>query len=133
MEFVWFVLALAAMAAMAWLGLRIEPHWVAKDGRRIMCMGQVIEPNGHPVTRWRETKVFLAGAKQVHVEQKRRLRRRSSAWTIEGESSAPPRRRAVFVLRGHDIDGAPAMMALKMPASSKAVTILREHSGRSAD
>ncbi|MEN9504844.1 MAG: hypothetical protein RI958_770 [Actinomycetota bacterium] len=127
MEFVWLVLAIGAMAAMAWLGLRIEPHWVSKDGRRILCMGQVISPTGESITRWRETKVFLAAGRQVQVEQKRRLRRRSSSWTIEAESAAPPRRRAVFVVRGHDIDGSPAMMALKMPANSRAVEILRAH------
>lgn len=133
MEFFWLVLALAAMAGMAWLGLRIEPHWVSKDGRRILCMGQVLSPKGDPLTRWRETKVFLAGHKQVHVEQKRRLRRRATTWSLEGESSAPPRRRAVFVLRGHDIDGSPAMMTLKMPASSRAVEVLRAHGATALD
>lgn len=127
MEFVWFVLAVAAMAAMAWLGLRIEPHWVAKNGRRMLCMGQLLSPKGETLTRWRETKVFLAAPGEVHVEQKMKLRRRASSWSIQGESTSPPRKRVVFLLRGYDLDGAPALLALKLPVSSKGVDILRRH------
>lgn len=125
MELLWALLAIAVCVLLAWVGFRIEPHWVSKDGTRFLCNGQLLDAKGEPLTRWRETKVLVGTGGQVQIEQKRFLRRRASFWTVAAESPEPPRKRAVFVLRGHDDAGVSAMFALRLPASSRAVPVLR--------
>jgi hypothetical protein len=41
MDVVWFLLAIAVMVGLGWLGFQIEPHHVSKDGRRILCNAQL--------------------------------------------------------------------------------------------
>lgn len=126
MDVVWFLLAVAAMVGLAWLGFRIEPHHVSKDGRRILCNAQLLGPHGEQLTRWRETKVMvLEDERRVVVEQRRFLRRRASLWRVIAESDAPPRKRAVFLLQPADPADGTEMLALRLPASSRGNDILR--------
>jgi hypothetical protein len=111
---------------LTWVGFRIEPHWVSKDPRRFLCNGQLLSNIGEPTGRWKETRVLVGTHGSVQADQKRFLRRNFSNWTITAESPDPPRRRAVFLLRGNDAEGRAAMMALRLPATSRAVPILRE-------
>jgi hypothetical protein len=125
MEVVWFVLAIAAMVGLAWLGYQIEPHHVSKNGRRILCNAQLLSESGEPLTRWRETKLMLLDDDRVVAEQRRLFRRRSAVWKVAGESDAPPRKRAVFLLTSADPADGPEMLALRLPASSRANELLR--------
>ena len=126
MDWLWTILAIAVMGLLAWVGFRIEPHWSSKDGRRFLCSGQLLSTRGEPLGRWRETNVSITADGSFHIEQKRMmLRRHGSTWTMATESDDPPRKRAVFLLTGHDDDGRPAMMALKVPDDSKALPVLR--------
>ncbi|MEX0847913.1 MAG: hypothetical protein WD023_09060 [Ilumatobacteraceae bacterium] len=125
MDVVWLVLAVAVMVGLAWLGFRIEPHHVSKDGRRILCNAQLLTQHGEQLTRWRETKVLVLGENRLVVEQRRFFRRRSGIWTVVAESDAPPRKRAVFLLKtANPVDG-PEMLALRLPANSRGNEILR--------
>jgi hypothetical protein len=126
MDWLFGVLALAVMAGLAWVGFRLEPHWVSKDGRRFMCSGQIMSRLGQPNGRWRETRVIIDQRGEVQVDQKRMMRRRSSRWTVQAESPDPPKRRAVFLLSSHDNDGHADMLALRLPANSRAIPVLRE-------
>lgn len=128
-EYVWFAVAIAVMVGMAWLGFRIEPHHVGREGRKILCMGQLLTAHGEPVTRWRETKLLVLGNGRVQAEQRRFLRRRSALWRVTAESDDPPRKRAVFLLRAHDAHAGGDLLAVKMPATSRAVEILRSEIG----
>ena len=74
---------------------------------------------------WHEMRVFINRNGQIEVEEKRFMRRQLSFWTLEAESPEPPRRKAVFVLRGHDRSGSEALLALRLPATSRAVDQLR--------
>jgi hypothetical protein len=126
MDWLWAILALAVMGLLAWIGFRIEPHWASKDGRRFLCSGQLLSKQGEPLSGWRETHVLVGQGTTVQVEQKRMMRRHGSSWNLSGESPDPPRKRVVFLATGHDGDGRPAMMALKLPDDSKALPVLRE-------
>ncbi|MFN8020021.1 MAG: hypothetical protein U0Q03_00715 [Acidimicrobiales bacterium] len=126
MEYVWLVVALAVMAFLAWLGFRIEPHWVAKDRSRFICNAQLMTEHGDPLGRFRETKVLVEPNGEMLVDQRRFFRRHMSAWRVVGESESPPRNRAVFLLRGHDPKGVAAMLAVRVPAKSPAIPILRD-------
>ncbi len=124
-EVVWFVVALAVMGGMAYLGTRIEPHHVSRDGKRILCVAQLLAHDGQPVGRWRETKLHVLDNGKLAVEQRRFLRRRGSLWRVLAEAETPPKRRAVFLLRYDDSSIGTDMLAVKMPTSSRAVGILR--------
>ncbi|MEZ5248022.1 MAG: hypothetical protein R2713_02050 [Ilumatobacteraceae bacterium] len=59
MEYVWLALAVAVMVFLAWVGFRIEPHWVSKDRSRFICNAQLLTEQGEPVGRFRETKILV--------------------------------------------------------------------------
>lgn len=129
-EFVWLVLAFAVMGFLAWVGFRIEPHWVAKNGSRFICNAQLMTEKGDPIGRYKETKILVEPNGELLVDQRKFLRRQMSSWRVVGESESPPRKRAVFLLRGHDPKGVPAMLAVRVPADSPIAPRLREFIGR---
>ena len=124
MEVVGFILVAGACVLLAWLGLRMEPHYVSKDGRRFLCMGQKMNPQGDHLGRWRETRIVVGNNGSVQVDQKRFMRRTTTFWTVEARSPEAPKRKAVFLLKGHDDQGLPTLLALRMPAKSRAVETL---------
>lgn len=124
MDWLWALLAITGLGLLAWLGFRIEPHWVSKDAHRFLCSGQLMSHQGLPLGRWRETRVIVHSNGDAQVDQKRFMRRNTGMWTVSAESPEPPRKRAVFLLRG-TADGQPAMLALKLPTNSRAVEVLR--------
>ena len=133
MDVVWIVLAVAVMACLGWLGFMIEPHWVAKDGTSFLCNAQLLDDKGNAMSRWRETRFSVASDGSLLVDQRRNMRHRTTIWQMVAESPEPPRGRAVFVLRGRDSFDRPAMMALRLPRSSRALTALRPLVGAPAD
>ncbi|MCB1000114.1 MAG: hypothetical protein KDB40_12525 [Acidimicrobiales bacterium] len=130
MEYVWLALAVAVMVFLAWVGFRIEPHWVSKDRSRFICNAQLLTEQGEPVGRFRETKILVEPTGELLVDQRKLFRRRMSAWRLVAESDDPPRRRAVFLLRGHDAQHRPAMLAVRVPATSPIVPTLRDIADR---
>ena len=48
---------LAACVLMLWLSYKIEPHWVSKDGNRLICYGQALSRGGTTSGRWRELRI----------------------------------------------------------------------------
>jgi hypothetical protein len=123
---VWFAVLIAVCGLLTWLGYRIEPHWVSKDGRRFMCNAQRLTARGEPETRWRETRIIINDTDQVQVDEKHFLRRSSTFWKVLSRSETPPRGREVFVLSGVDEAGVPALLALRLPKRSRAVTVLQQ-------
>jgi hypothetical protein len=125
-DVLWGIAALAVLAGMAWLGYKIEPHWVSKDGERFLCVAQVLDYSGEPLTRWKECRVAIDHA-VLRVDQKRRLRRPlTTYWKLEAESAEPPRRKVVFVGRRRTDDGIDELISFRMPAKSRATVKLRE-------
>ena len=123
-DYVWIALIAAVMAGMWWVGYRMEPHWVSRDGTRILCTAQELE-GGQPLGRPRETRIFVTPDGVLYVTQKRMLRRRSSAWTLVGKSPDPPRRLQVYVAQQRtDGHAAPVHLAIRIPAKSRCIATL---------
>jgi hypothetical protein len=118
------LLAIGVCAALLYLGYRIEPHHVSKDGSRFLSSGQWISPQGDPDGRRREVWVKVLPDNQLQVDVKRHMRHDVTHWSIEGKSSAPPARRAVYVLRSLDHRGLTQRMTIRVPAKSRAVQSL---------
>ena len=125
MEILSVVAVLALCAALFWLGFRVEPHWVSKDARRFVCNGQLLNARGEPQSRWRETRIVVGDDNELHVGQKKYLRRKETSWTVSSRSEAPPRNREIFLLSGVDEDGLPALLALRLPKSSRAIPTIQ--------
>ncbi len=122
-DFFWMVLAIAVCAALFYVGYRIEPHRVSKDGRRFLCTGQWISASGDNEGRRREVWISVLPSGQLEVDVKKRLHHDVTTWALEGKGSTPAPKRAAYVLRTLS-DGATQRMILTMPAKSRAVTTL---------
>ena len=119
----WLVLAIAVCAGMFYVGYRIEPHRVSKDGRRFLCTGQWISAHGENEGRRREVWISVLSSGQLEVDVKKRVHREVATWALEGKGSTPPPKRTAYVLRTLS-EGATQRMILTMPAKSRAVGIL---------
>jgi hypothetical protein len=120
------VLAIGVCAGLVYVGYRLEPHHVSKDGSRFLSSGQWISSGGDPAGRRREVWVRVLPGGQLQVDVKRRMRHDVTHWSIEGKSPDPPPRRAVYVLRSIDHRGTTQRMTIKVPAKSRAIGILDE-------
>ncbi len=139
------VLAIAASCGfLLWIAYRMEPHWVSKDGERMVCYGQGIGRDGRNDNRWREVRVGRVRHDTVEVRQRRggstgmqrrdamanptRLlqgrRPRVSYWKVVGPSGTPHKRRVIYLLDGSHDPNVPEMMALRLPLKSKAIPML---------
>ena len=125
-DVVWLLLALVVCSALLYLGYRIEPHHVNKDGSRFLCTGQWISTEGDLDGRRREVWVDVEQSGQLRVDVKRKLRHDVTHWWIEGKSPKPPRRRMVYALRTINILGGVERMTIQLPAKSRAVRVLDE-------
>ena len=122
----WLLLAVVVCAGFIYVGYRIEPHHVSKNGRRFLATGQWISSHGDPEGRRREVWVNLTPGSHLEIDVKRRMHHDVSHWLIEGKSPEPPPRRAVYVLRSVTATGGTQRMTIQVPAKSRAVAILDE-------
>ncbi|CAB4881627.1 unannotated protein [freshwater metagenome] len=127
-----------------WIAYRMEPHWVSKDGERMVCYGQGLGRNGQADARWREVRVAKVSNDTLEIRPRRggitstprreamanprqtlsRRRRAPSYWKVIGRSDTPPRRRVVFLLDGNHDPDMPEMFALRLPPNSRAIPLL---------
>ncbi len=123
-DFVWFVLFAALIAAMLWGSYKIEPHYASKDGTRFMCNAQELA-DGEALSRQKETRVTVMHDGSLHCSQKHMLRRNASLWTLVGKSADPPRGVEVYLAQqltdGHAL---PGQLALRLPKKSRVVPVL---------
>lgn len=124
MDVLWVLLALVVCLAIGYVGYRIEPHHVSKDGKRFLSIGQWISTHGDPEGRKREVWVRVLPDGQLQIDSKRRMHREVTNWSLEGKSPEPPPKREVYVLRTVSSLGTLQRMTLKLPAKSRAVKTL---------
>ena len=123
-EVLWVLLAVAVCVAVGYVGYRIEPHHVSKDGKRFLTVGQWLSMHGDPDGRRREVWVRVLPDGQLQVDSKRRLHREVSHWSLEGKAPAAPPKRAVYVLRTVSNLGTLQRMTIRLPSKSRAVNTL---------
>ncbi|MEI7619889.1 MAG: hypothetical protein WCK14_14870 [Actinomycetota bacterium] len=143
-----FVGIAALCAAMLWAAFRMEPHWVSKDAQRMVCYGQTISRDGRSVGRWRELRANIDLDGTVHIRPRRgglsnpqgsgsgsgsgksasgfmqHRMPRSSRWLVAGPSDNPPKRRVIYLLECGPDDELDFLVALRLPATSKAIPML---------
>lgn len=126
MELLGLLVTVVVGGLVIWLAMRIEPHWVSKDGQRFICRGQIVDDRGNTHGRWNEYRFrvtpdgLVAGARRSLLNRGRA----GEGWRVIARSDAPPRRKAIFLLQ--DPIEPRNMLALRMPANSRAVGVLDE-------
>jgi len=120
----WVVAAVALCLGLLYIAQRIEPHWVAKDGRRFITMSEPVDRHGNVTGRRREVRGVLLQDGALMLSRRSIIKKASSLWRIEAKSPRPPARRELYILQS--VPAAPdgSMLVLRMPASSKLVPIL---------
>ena len=139
------VAVLGVCVLMLWASYKIEPHWVSKNGNRVICYGQALTHRGESLGRWRELRINKVGDDAVEVLPRRgsliverptgdamrvsgllgrRRFRRPTYWKVAGQPPTAVRNRVVYMLDGNDEPGMPAMIAIRVPAKSKAIPML---------
>lgn len=116
---------LVVFAGIYYVGYRLEPHWVSKDGRRLLCNVQTIAGPGGVDGRAKETRITVLSDGSLQLDRRRRVRRgMSQVCTLYGKAPAPPPRRVVYLLNTRLVDGTSLQYAVRLPATSRAVPVL---------
>ena len=120
----WVIAAVALCLGLLYIAHRIEPHWVAKDGKRFITTSEPVDRHGDVTGRRREVRGVVLQDGSLMLTQRFLLKKASSVWRIEAKSPRPPSGRELYVLQS--VPAAPdgSMLVLRMPASSKLVPIL---------
>ncbi len=118
---VWLLLGFAVCGALYWFAFRIEPHWVSKDGQRVLCNAQFIDQQGAPIGRAKETRVVILGNGLLQVDQKKMLRRRTEFARIVGKDLDAKGKHAIYVLRGGRVEDGSNEMIIRLPVKSRAI------------
>ena len=123
-EVVWIALVIIVMAGMWWVAYRMEPHWVSKDGTRFLCTAQELDGAntvGHP----KETRVLIGDVGELYVTQKRRMRRKTTVWSLVAKAPDAPRRIQVYVAAHREPDtNIESHLAIRIPTKSRCIAIL---------
>jgi len=138
---------LAACGLMLWLSYKIEPHWVSKDGNRLICYGQALSRGGTSTGRWRELRINRVSDDTLEVRTRRgslavdtpsgnpmrmtsafgrqRHVRKATYWKVAGLTpAAKTDKRVLYMLDGNNEPSMPEMIAIRIPAKSKAIPML---------
>jgi len=140
---------LGGCVLLLWLANRIEPHWVSKNGERLICYGQGINPNRRPSGRWRELRISRASDDTLEVRtrrgslavddmaggdlmrltapfSRRRHVRQATYWKVAGPAPSPDNKRVIYMLDGNNDPNMPELIAIRLPTNSRAIPMLEE-------
>lgn len=116
---------IAALIALLVAAVRMEPHWVSRDGRRFICKAQTVDDHGRTTSRWVEYRFRITDDGEVEGRRRSVVGGRSlGVWEVRYRASDPPKRKAVFLLYPRREAG--SLLALRLPARSRAVAVLDE-------
>ncbi len=123
------IVVVAALVGLLVAAIRMEPHWVSRDGRRFICKAQTLDHHGHTTSRWMEYRFFITD--DGDVEGRRRSMvgvRRRDHWRVRYRATEAPSRKAAFLLDPRDEGG--TLLAIRLPKSSRAVPLLDDLTDR---
>ena len=123
-DLLWIVGFVAVLAGLYYAAFRVDPHWVSKDGQRFVCHGQLVDRYGNTLQNWREFRFEVIDHKRIFARRRSRwTRRNEGVWRVSAKSDNPPKNREVYLLASADSDNTD-QMAIRLPASSRAVAVL---------
>ncbi|MGH9134225.1 MAG: hypothetical protein ACRDZZ_09835 [Ilumatobacteraceae bacterium] len=126
-DVLWIIGFAALLAGLYFFAFRIDPHWVSKDGRRFICQGQLVDHYGNTLHGWREYRFEVLDHDRLFAKRRSRWSRLTGksegVWRVSAKSENPPKNREIYLLTSTDT-GTTDQLAIRMPASSRAVEVL---------
>ena len=143
-----FVAIVGVCGLMLWGSYKLEPHWVSKDGERVICYAQGLDQRGQSTGRWREVRITKIRADTVEVRPRRgslmidkhsqgsgivgglggmarrQAKHRASYWKVGGATETSLRKRVVYLLEGCNDPDLPHLLIIRLPTSSRAIAML---------
>ena len=123
-DLLWMLGAVGVCAGLLYLAYRIEPHWLAKDGRRFLTTAEHIDRLGNVVGRRREVRGAFLQDGALLLSRRSLLRTTKGVWRIRAKSPRPPLGKEVYVLSAVPPDPDGDMLALRVPSASRLVVML---------
>ena len=114
----------AACGALVYLGYVIEPHWVAKDGRRFLTTAQGVDRHGSNVGRRHEVRGHLLDDGTILLARRRFLRTRRAIFRLRAKQPEATRRRQQYVLEPLTVDPTGERLLLRLPLDSRLTAAL---------
>lgn len=148
-----FIALIGGCGLMWWGSYKLEPHWVSKDGERLVCYGQGLDKQGRQIGRWREVRVTKIRSDTLEVRPRhgslvvdrykggtagiaggvfKHRGQQASYWKVGGAAPSAPRNRAVYLLDGCNDPDLPHMLAIRIPKNSRAIPMLESLSRNKA-
>ena len=115
-DLLWMLGAVGVCAGLLYLAYRIEPHWLAKDGRRFLTTAEHIDRLGNVVGRRREVRGAFLQDGALLLSRRSLFRTTKGVWRIRAKSPRPPRGKEVYVLSAVPPDPDGDMLALRVPS-----------------
>ena len=115
----WIVGAVVVSLGLLYVAYSIEPHWVAKDGRRFLATSEIVDRHGTPVGRRREVRGSIHDDGTVVLGKRALLRTRHTEFHLRGKSPQESRGRQQYVLEPVPPDPAGDLMILRIPHDSR--------------
>lgn len=126
----WAVGAVVLCAGLFYLAYRIEPHWVAKDGRRFLATSVLVDASGKVVGRRREIRGTIMSDGTLLLGKRTMLKTRTTVHRLRARSPEISRRRAQYVLEQIPPDPDGDRLLLRIPVGSELVPTLDSMLGR---
>lgn len=126
----WAVGAVVACGGMLYLAYRIEPHWVAKDGRRFLTTSEMVDRHGQPVGRRREVRGTVMGDGAVLLGKRSFGRTRTTVYRVRSKSVHLVRGRQQYVLEPVSADPMGDLVILRIPSTSRLAATFDELAAR---
>jgi hypothetical protein len=125
----WALGAMLVCAGLLYAAYAIEPHWVAKDGRRFLTTSELVDRHGTSVGRRREVRGTIPGDGTLVLGKRTMLRTKSSVFRVRGKTPLTSRGRNQYVLEAVPPDPDGDLLILRVPRSSRLTGTLDEMIG----
>lgn len=114
----WAVGAVAICVGLLYVGYVIEPHWVAKDGRRFLTTSEVVDSSGASLGRRREVRGTIMGDGTILLGKRSMMRTQTTRFRVRGKSPQVSRGRQQYVLEQVPPDPDGDLLILRIPSAS---------------
>jgi hypothetical protein len=115
----WALGAIVVCGALLYAAYAIEPHWVAKDGRRFLTTSELVDRHGTTVGRRREVRGTILDDGTLVLGKRTMLRTRTSVFRIRGRTPLAARGRNQYVLEAVPPDPDGDLLILRVPQKSR--------------
>jgi hypothetical protein len=109
---------LGVCGGLFWLLSRHEPHWVSKDGHRLIARVQTLGPGDQPDGTWKDVRILVDGEHLVISARGPRALKLRGRYKPLVKSPNPPARREIYILQGE------TRLLLRVPSTSRAIVVI---------